>query len=387
MKFLLLIIFLLFNLNLQSQTPFNNHSDPLPFSYSPISFTHDYDYARLRIHYCGFSSDNATIDSISFFIDSIGTAYDTIDVVYRIYMFEDSVFNSQTTVANMLSGASLVFDDTIPLNSGMDSMWLNIPFTNPYIYNGGSLNIVFESVNSNHTRIDSSEISFRHNWWNGSAAPFYGVSYQLWNSDSLMPADSGLIIYSNRPNFKLAIHNDDSCNFDACYLPQLSYSPNPVTMLDSITIGLDLPPLGNGFTYNWQINLGFVWANLGTTIQPWIKFHPFDYYFSIICNITCNGVIISTSSTPVIVSTAEKHKDDLTNLLLFPNPALNHFKITGNDKPISTIIIYNQQSQIVKKVEMKKENPEVDISELKAGLYFIHVISADKIRWLKLVKE
>lgn len=65
---------------------------------------------------------------------------------------------------------------------------------------------------------------------------------------------------------------------------------------------------------------------------------------------------------------AEKENTDKNSFLIYPNPVENELRISG--AKANTVIILNTLGQPVKKITAFSE-PTIDISDLKAGMYFV----------------
>jgi hypothetical protein len=87
-------------------------------------------------------------------------------------------------------------------------------------------------------------------------------------------------------------------------------------------------------------------------------------------------------SIPCILNVVSE--DIYKELLVFPNPATNEIKIdfpmTGNFR---VEIITNSGITALKSMNQNT----IDISELKSGIYFIKLISSEKIYMQKVVKQ
>lgn len=79
--------------------------------------------------------------------------------------------------------------------------------------------------------------------------------------------------------------------------------------------------------------------------------------------------------------------DNLTdeNIIIFPNPAIDKFQITGIEN--GNIEIINTYGHIVKYFNITTLKSTIDISELSAGIYAIRITTKDKIIVKKLIKK
>jgi hypothetical protein len=56
---------------------------------------------------------------------------------------------------------------------------------------------------------------------------------------------------------------------------------------------------------------------------------------------------------------------------LFPNPANDFIKLTFNNQQPRTISIYDQQGRLMKALPVVEIEPQISVSDLKSGIYFI----------------
>lgn len=66
-------------------------------------------------------------------------------------------------------------------------------------------------------------------------------------------------------------------------------------------------------------------------------------------------------------------------LELFPNPATNYINFPPTT---GRLTILNQIGQAVKQIQLKDNNSKADISELRAGLYFVEILTPNRVRYL-----
>jgi hypothetical protein len=88
-----------------------------------------------------------------------------------------------------------------------------------------------------------------------------------------------------------------------------------------------------------------------------------------------------------ILSINEAEFDKNINLQIYPNPATSEISLViPNNESIVSIKIYNQNGQLVKQI-FKPNAEKINISDLKAGLYFIRT-DTDTNRYLsKMIKD
>lgn len=132
------------------------------------------------------------ITGLAFFVTSISSPGNAPTQIY----LKNSALNSITasTVAAALSGATLVYDATIPGSALVANEWLNIDFQTPFDYTGGNLEVI---VLTNATGIGNEGST-------GKRFRFSTVSgrFQSWSADNNPPTDNGTVSGS-RPNVRL----------------------------------------------------------------------------------------------------------------------------------------------------------------------------------------
>lgn len=72
---------------------------------------------------------------------------------------------------------------------------------------------------------------------------------------------------------------------------------------------------------------------------------------------------------------------------LFPNPANNTLQIDSNDKTISQIYIYSLSGSKISQIDLDTVSPQIDVSSLASGIYFIQLYSEKNVVLKKFVKE
>lgn len=74
------------------------------------------------------------------------------------------------------------------------------------------------------------------------------------------------------------------------------------------------------------------------------------------------------------------------NLRLFPNPTTQLLNIS-NDERIDSVALFNMLGQLVKQQDIHAKAGTIDMSTFAAGTYFARVVSGDKSKTLKVIKE
>lgn len=86
------------------------------------------------------------------------------------------------------------------------------------------------------------------------------------------------------------------------------------------------------------------------------------------------------------LSTSAVENDIIEGLSLYPNPVSDVLQIDAQDN-ITSLVIYNQLGQIVKKTMPNQTKITMDVSDLATGLYMVEVKSNDKKSIKKLIKK
>ena len=72
----------------------------------------------------------------------------------------------------------------------------------------------------------------------------------------------------------------------------------------------------------------------------------------------------------------------LNSLMLYPNPATNRLNIITKQR-VAMVEVYNLHGQL----QMVSKSPEIDITSLGVGVYFVKAYSAEGYSTQKFVKE
>ncbi len=79
-------------------------------------------------------------------------------------------------------------------------------------------------------------------------------------------------------------------------------------------------------------------------------------------------------------------KEQLTNIILYPNPANDFIKIK-HKKAINNITIYNVTGQIIKTVKVNNNDTKIDITNLSSGLYSIKISTEEESILKKIIVQ
>ncbi|MBA3681831.1 MAG: T9SS type A sorting domain-containing protein [Bacteroidetes bacterium] len=190
---------------------------------------------------------------------------------------------------------------------------------------------------------------------------------------------NGAKFWNNIPNVKARIYNVTTSVLHPAEVnvtkPATSQNPNvanramfhftsPSTM--SVT------PFGNGYTVKVPITV--------TTSNPYIQGSPNTHYYS---------------SDPItfLISGINENAKDALQFSVFPNPANEKCVVSLNLNENSNleISILNYLGQVVKQVNHKAQfgtnDIEINIANLKSGIYFVNVKNGNATSTKKLVVE
>ena len=103
-----------------------------------------------------------------------------------------------------------------------------------------------------------------------------------------------------------------------------------------------------------------------------------------------NGVYqINLSSSNILLPNNEISSNNI-DLKIYPNPAKDLINLSFNLTNEYRWIIYNELGAIVNQSRTKKSygntSEKIDISDLKAGVYFVSIINDDKVITKEFIK-
>jgi hypothetical protein len=85
------------------------------------------------------------------------------------------------------------------------------------------------------------------------------------------------------------------------------------------------------------------------------------------------------------LNTYELNKEDL--FTIYPNPALNEFKIDSQNQQIDQVMIFSMLGKRISTYNVSNQNTTIDVTRLTSGSYFIRIISGDSIITKKFIKK
>lgn len=237
------------------------------------------------------------ISSVAFYIDSLNLPGDAIT---RIFLKEvpDSVM-ALTTVANLETGAALVYDDTLFSTEFVLDNWITIPLTTSFTHaTTSNLMIIVETNSGGTAGTDVNTISkgFRYFATSGNA-------FQYWQSptgNGTIPAGNGTASL-NRPNIQLGVTDLPVCTTP----PNAGFavaSDDSVCVNNVINITLNGADIGTGISYQWIVsNDGMNWSDvIGETNQG---YNPTIISDTIVaCIVSCSGVSDTTQALNITLN-------------------------------------------------------------------------------------
>jgi PKD repeat protein len=137
--------------------------------------------------------------------------------------------------------------------------------------------------------------------------------------------------------------------------------------------------------YVWEVAGGTISEGQGTNniVVAWGEAGDGNISVSIETAAGCSG---SSEEVPVFIDDCtgidENGPDHLISLN--PNPAYDHVTITANE-PINSIRLFTLNGDIVAYIQADALNPEINISNLKPGIYLLRIEINDRILIKKLV--
>ncbi|GAA4372822.1 hypothetical protein GCM10023186_02680 [Hymenobacter koreensis] len=146
---------------------------------------------------------SGNISQVGFYLNSVSTPGAAPTKIY-LKTVTNSAFAAATTVASEISGATLVYDATIPASAFVANTWVSVPLTTPFAYNGTSnLEVIVETNAAAEGNESSTGKVFRYATTGVARA-------QFWNEDNTAPVAVG-VLSATRPNIRLTGLTPASC--------------------------------------------------------------------------------------------------------------------------------------------------------------------------------
>ncbi|MBO0359422.1 T9SS type A sorting domain-containing protein [Hymenobacter sp. BT186] len=155
-----------------------------------------YGYERSAMIYTAAEiGTSGSITNVGFYVNSVSTPGAAPTKIY-LKTVANATFAAATTVAAEETGATLVYDSTIPAASFTANTWVSVPLTTPFAYNGTSnLEVIVETNATGAGNEGSAAKAFRYSATGNNRT-------QFWQADNAAPTTAGaLSVY--RPNIQL----------------------------------------------------------------------------------------------------------------------------------------------------------------------------------------
>ncbi len=99
-----------------------------------------------------------------------------------------------------------------------------------------------------------------------------------------------------------------------------------------------------------------------------------------------NGCRVSDTTDIIVepclgINTPGFHENEV---IVYPNPTNGRIVLKTNVVKPNQLLMINSQGQEIKRLTLKSNNQEIDVSGISAGIYFISVIGDDRSGWIKL---
>lgn len=155
-----------------------------------------YGYERSAVIYTPAEiGTSGSITAIGFYLNSVSTPGAAPTKVY-LKTVTNSSFAAATTVAAEETGATLVYDSTLPATAFTANTWVSLPLTAAFAYNGTSnLEVIVETNATGPGNETSTGKGFRSHVAGATQA-------QYWNADTNPPTTTGTLSTA-RPNIQL----------------------------------------------------------------------------------------------------------------------------------------------------------------------------------------
>jgi len=179
--------------------------------------------------------------------------------------------------------------------------------------------------------------------------------------------------------------NTGSGNGPSCRTALIIPFDNDTLYLVGTTVGLYGTRELDGVNTIWQ-QIGF--EEFGSTIVEDLTFRLSDNL--LVVATYGNGVYqINLSSSNILLPNNEISSNNI-DLKIYPNPAKDFINLSFNLTNEYRWIIYNELGAIVNQSRTKKSygntSEKIDISDLKAGVYFVFIINDDKVITKEFIK-
>jgi hypothetical protein len=98
-----------------------------------------------------------------------------------------------------------------------------------------------------------------------------------------------------------------------------------------------------------------------------------------------NGKTITGSFTVTVQSTVGINENDLSGVIVYPNPATNHFRLVGVSHEVIHLELITLSGQVVLRENNFNPSSVVEINNLAEGTYLLRIITNKDNQWTKVV--
>ena len=88
----------------------------------------------------------------------------------------------------------------------------------------------------------------------------------------------------------------------------------------------------------------------------------------------------------IIYDDIKEVNEDAMQVSIYPNPSSDFVKLSAVGCQLSMVRIFNGIGVLVSEMNINSDEAEIDVSNYRSGIYFIHVYSDDKVSCSKIVK-
>ncbi|MFI0425640.1 MAG: T9SS type A sorting domain-containing protein [Flavobacterium sp.] len=170
-------------------------------------------------------------------------------------------------------------------------------------------------------------------------------------------------------------------NVVGCHTETLNLTINPLPNNATTQSGDTLTATETGATYQWVLCDGSFTPISGAVGQSYLVTAIGSYAVEVT---SANGCMLRSAC--INVTTLSGNTFDLTNLTYYPNPVVDFFTIKYN-KEIQSINVFDLSGRLVRQLNPKQLEAEVDMSELAAAMYIVKVDADGKQTEIKVIKK
>jgi hypothetical protein len=151
-----------------------------------------------------------------------------------------------------------------------------------------------------------------------------------------------------------------------------------IVMLSSVTMMIN------------ALNATYQWVDCDNNFTPIANetnpiFTP-DHDGNYACIVTQNGCI-DTSICVNIVGTSLNENDDTNDILIYPNPVEDVLTIKNNLQNVISVELMNLNGQVLNSYISSSQEILINMESLSKSVYYIRLLTDDKVRIYKIIKE